>query len=297
MINIKYQFNNKIPNLNMTSTSVVIPTFGRIKLALNLARSIRSFHHDIEIIIVDQENQNPPDGKTLSDTGVRYYNLDKANTSVAKNTGWRQARGEVVIFFDDDIEIAQNTIKTHLDCYSDKDVVGVAGRVIVDHESVPSDTDVLTGKTNFLGTKFVYRFWSTQRQTVDFPYGCNMSFRKAILEKVGGFDPGFPKIFEEVDLGVRVSKIGKIVFEPETLAFHHKAGGGGIRPEEKANKQRLIFQNYGRYLAKNIPFPFSLASLFIRSITAAKINIGLIGHLWKNYLLGLRRPRRSRRLE
>ncbi len=252
------------------SATIVIPTFHRPGLAVRLATQIRKFHGaSYEIIIVDQDNANPPPAKDLKKLKTEYINLPGANTSIAKNTGIGHASGEIVVFFDDDIEITGHTIPAHLREYDDSSVAGVSGRVIIDGEAVPKHTDVETGKTNFLGTKFLYQFWSTKRQAIDFPYGCNMSFTKAIILKCKGFDPRFPKIFEEVDLGVRVSKsYGTILFAPEALAYHHKAKSGGIRPEEHANKQRLIFQHYGKYLGKNIRFTFSLVSLIMRLKTA-----------------------------
>lgn len=262
--------------------SIVIPTYKRTNLALNLAESILKLHPDIEIIIVDQENNLPPKKNDLA--GIKYFNLKKANTSAAKNLGWQKSQGEVVIFFDDDVEITKQTIDEHLKAYQDKNVVATAGRVINDGEKIPKNTLVETGKTNLLGTKFSYFFWSTKKQNVDFPYGCNMSFRRTILEKVKGFDEKFPKIFEEVDLGYRVKKFGQIRFVPDALVYHHKAKSGGIRPEEKLNKQKLIFENYGRYLAKNVCFPLSFISLLIRTITALKINIKVVGNLWRGYL-------------
>jgi len=268
---------------HLPTAAVVIPTFKRPGLALRLARQIRRYHSKLQIVIVDQENLHPPDRETLAQLAVEYHNLKRANTSAAKNLGIKQARGEVVIFFDDDVEITKETINDHLGQYSDQKIVGVAGRVVNDGEIVPKDTSVKTGVTNCFGTQFLYRFWSTKKQTVDFVYGCNMSFRRTILNQIKGFDEAFPKIFEEVDLSRRAKKYGKIIFAAAALAYHHKAPGGGIRPEEKLNKQKLIFENYGRYLAKNVVFPLSIVSLGIRTITALKRSVPIALSLHKGY--------------
>lgn len=214
---------------------------------------------------------------------IDYHHLPIANSSIAKNTGIKHAKGEIIIFFDDDVEVTKDTISNHLKQYADQNIVGIAGRVINDNEIVPKNTDAETGKTNWLGTKFSYQFWSTKKQTVDFVYGCNMSFRKSALDQIDGFDENFPKIFEEVDLSKRIRKYGSINFEPETLVYHHKAPSGGIRPEEKNNKNKLIFENYGRYLAKNVLFPFSLITLFLRTVSALKISTSTVGTLHQGY--------------
>lgn len=269
--------------LKLPSATIVIPTYQRTHLALKLAKQIRLYHPDLQIIIVDQENSVTKDEKEIDKYHVEYHQLAKANTSVAKNLGIVKAKGEIIIFFDDDVEITKDTINNHLKQYADNKIIGVAGRVINDSETIPKNTGVETGKTNWLGTKFNYQFWSTKKQTVDFVYGCNMSFRKFALDQIGGFDEHFPKIFEEVDLSHRIKKHGDIIFEPNVLAYHHKAPTGGIRPEEKNNKNKLIFENYGRYLAKNVLFPFSLITLFLRTISAIKISVSTAGDLHRSY--------------
>ena len=242
--------------------SIIIPTFDRPGLAEKLKLQIEKFHgKEYEIIIIK------PTG----------------NTSITKNQGIQKSRGEVVIFFDDDVELTKQTIPAHLAAYQNPETVGVAGRVINDGEKIPNATKVETGRTNLLGTKFDYKFWSTKKQEVDFVYGCNMSFRKNALLEVKGFDESFPKIFEEIDITKRIKKLGKIHFEPQALVYHHKASSGGIRAEEKKEKQKLIFENYGRYLAKNIFFPLSIISLFLRLRTAlgisSKIARDFVDHL------------------
>jgi len=271
----------------LPSATIVIPTYQRTHLALKLAKQIRLYHPNLQIVIVDQENQATKDEKEINKYHIEYHQLDKANTSVAKNLGIVKAKGEIVIFFDDDVEITKDTINNHLKQYTDNKIVGVAGRVINDSDKIPTNTDVETGKTNWLGTRFIYQFWSLKKQIVDFVYGCNMSFRKSTLDQIGGFDENFPKVFEEVDLSARLKKHGDIIFEPDALVYHHKAPSGGIRPEEKNNKNKLIFENYGHYLAKNVLFPFSLITLFLRTVTAIKISISTVGALYKGYFKNL----------
>lgn len=254
--------------MKVLSASIIIATYNRPGLAVNLVKQIRKYHPEIEIIIVDQENSSGINSPDIEKCRIKYFNLEKANSSVAKNRGVMEATGDIVIFFDDDVEITKTTIKEHLNAYKDKNVVGVAGRVINDGEKIPENTAVETGKTNFFGLRFLQQFWSTKKQYVNFPYGCNMSYRRDAIIKAGMFDIKLSKIFEEIDLGIRISrKLGKIIFSPETLVYHHKASSGGIRQDEKANKERLVFKNYGYYLAKNVIFPFSLISLLARTRT------------------------------
>lgn len=263
--------------------SVVIPTYNRPQLAFIAAQTIRKFHKDIEITIIDQQSSSAIDLKETNKIGVHYINLSHINTSLAKNAGIKKSTGKIIFFFDDDVEITADTIPSHLKAYSDDAVVGTSGRVFNDGEEIPSNTDVETGMTNILGTKFSLQFWSSKEQYIDFPYGCNMSFKKEILEKVHGFDPNFPKIFEEIDLGIRISRnYGKIKFVPKALVYHHKASSGGTRTDPQ-NKQRMVYYHYGMYLSKNVPFPLSFISLALRTKTVLSEAPYAIGELWKGF--------------
>lgn len=234
--------------------SVVIPTYNRPGLAENLKKQILKFAPEVEIIIVDQSNSNTP------------------NTSQAKNQGISKARGEILIFLDDDVEITPSTIKAHLHEYKDPNVLAVAGRVINDGETVPENTDVETGKMNSLGTSFIKNFWGERKQTVVHPYGCNWSVRRSVLDKVGVFDVLFPpplSSFEEIDLGLRISQIGTMIFSPEALVFHHRAQSGGTRVD-KVTRNKLYYQSYGRLIKKHIKFPLILVSIAIIKIRIIK---------------------------
>lgn len=227
--------------------SVVIATYNRPKLALNLAKEILK-QQKVEIIIVEQisdliKSKNPQ---------IKVINSKIANLPHARNLGLNKSRGEVILFLDDDVEITDKLIKAHLDSYQNKSVVGVAGRVINDGEIIPTNTNVITGQTNSILTKFWLNFWGTKTQNVQFPYGCNMSFRKSALLEVNGFDDIFSpplSAFEEIDLSLRIGKYGKIVFAPQALVYHHQAKSGGTRTIK--HKEEYYF-GYGRLIHKHL---------------------------------------------
>jgi len=227
-------------------TSVVIATYGRLELAKKLVGQIHTFNPDIETIVIDQTKGSP-------------------NLCLARNQGIKKASGEIIIFFDDDVEITKKTIPSHIAEYHDSQTVGVAGRVINDGENIPQNSKVKTGQMNNFGTFFVKNFWGTKKQTVNFPYGCNMSFRKVVLEKIGGFDVKLPpplSSFEEIDTGLRASKLGKIIFSPSALVYHHRAPSGGTRMDDRRRKN-LYYQSYGRLIKKHIRFPEKFLSVLI----------------------------------
>lgn len=249
----------KVDNQDM-KVSVVIPTYNRPGLAAGLKKQINSISK-AEVIVVDQTGSRTP------------------NTSAAKNKGISSATGDIVIFFDDDVEVSQATIQAHIAEYNDPNVVGVAGRVINDGENIPNKTDVTSGQANKYLTNFVNNFWGTKRQIVVHPYGCNMSFRRSVLINLRGFDEQYPPplcSFEEVDLGLRASKLGKIIFSPSAIVYHHKAKSGGTRTNP-VTKNKLYYRSYGRLVKKHVilsDMPYSIFRLILRIIKEAPYALG-----------------------
>ena len=66
----------------------------------------------------------------------------------------------------------------------------------------------------------------------DFLSGANMSFRKSLFRKVGGFSPiyrGNAYRFE-TDLSLRIKGLGfHLIYDPNAIVFHRRAKSGGCR--------------------------------------------------------------------
>lgn len=228
----------------MEKISVIIPSYDRPHLAEKLKASILALHPEAEVIIVE---------------GLQ-------NISQARNIGWRQSKGELLFFFDNDVEIIPTTIPAHLTAYSQKDVHAIAGRAINDGEIIPHDTAVETGNTDVLLRSFSSAFWSTKKQSVRFPYGCHFSCRRAAIEAIGGFDESFPNFFDEIDFGLRLTANGQqMLFCPNALVYHHKAPGGGITREKSEVVQQYLYRAYGRMIAKHVPLILQPLSFVLKA--------------------------------
>ena len=91
------------------STSVVIPTVGRPRYVVDLVRSL--LDGDVapdEVIVVDNRPANPATAEALDsafadEPRVRYLAEPVAGASLARNTGLRAARSDLVAFLDDDV--------------------------------------------------------------------------------------------------------------------------------------------------------------------------------------------------
>ena len=240
--------------------TIVIGTLNRPKIVLRLLNEIVKYANfeRVEVLVVDQSsksNYQILQTKFPKNKNVLLFHFDKPNTCKYLNFGWKNARAPIVLYLDDDVSITKDTIGGHIDGYKEATTMGIAGRVINTSEEQTDNSTV--GKILWYGAQFIKNFSSEKKVCVDFPYGCNMSFRKVVLERIGGFDENLlPPIYayNEIDIGYRINKKWKnsIIFEPQALVYHLQSKQGGTRNNfaEKEIFNSTQF-NYGYFLGKN----------------------------------------------
>lgn len=255
--------------------TIVVGTLNRPHVAQQLVSQIDKITHTIplELLVLDQSNRE--NYTILEDVfpkkahfKLKYF--EEANTCKYLNYGWAHAAAPIVLYLDDDVSISIDTILAHLSAYKEQSILGVAGRVINDNEIISTSNDV--GKIHWYGAAISKNFSYEKQLYVDFPYGCNMSFRKKVLEEMGGFDENLaPPIYayNEIDLGYRISKKynNSIIFLPKALVHHHRFESGGTRNNfsEKELYESTQF-NYGYFLGKNFSWLKNFISIGRRLI-------------------------------
>lgn len=217
--------------------SIIIPTYKRKEYLFGLLKSLNDeINLDTEIIIVEQELNN---GKEiilfakLNHLPVKYIFSPTMGTVHALNLGIARAKGDIIVFFDDDCIVHKDCIVQHLKNYADSRVACVVGRIYTQGQNVEFAYKNV-GTIGFWG-KFNAGYSSSIRQDIDAAIGCNMSIRKLALDRVGGMDERFtgPALRYESDLSLRLKQGGlRVVFDPTAIVTHFRAGTGGTRKTE-----------------------------------------------------------------
>ncbi len=210
-----------------TTTEVPLVTIAII--TRNMARSLkdcldrlsRQTVQDFEVVLVDDRSR---DGtreviEKHGDPRVRYFRNDqKLGYGGTRNLTLEKARGHYIFFTDADCVPERDWLEKGLAAYARTNCLGVVGKTLPLGESTRrSDRKVV----NFDG-----RFMT-----------CNMSFKRAIFEKLGGFDPAFVEGQEDVEFGLRAKQHGTIVFEEAMIIYH----------EIKPYTLRRLFTDARRY--------------------------------------------------
>ena len=90
--------------------SVVLPTYRREELLCAALEDVLAFKYpDLEIIVVDQTPEHAPGTRAFLDAvadRVRLIRQPRPHVVTALNAGVAAARGEIVLFLDDDVRIA-----------------------------------------------------------------------------------------------------------------------------------------------------------------------------------------------
>ncbi len=211
------------------SISVVVCTHnGEHNLDECLARLSALTYPDYEVIVVN-------DGSSTACSAIaRAYDATLIETEHrglghARNKGIEAAWGEIVAFLDDD-------------AYPDHDwlhyvaaVLRANGHAGMGGPNIPPEDDCFIAKCVAAAPGGPIHVLISDREAEHVP-GCNMAFRRDVLEEVGCFDERFKAAGDDVDLCWRLQKTGR------TLGF---SAGAVVMHRRRDSIRRYLRQQYG----------------------------------------------------
>lgn len=217
--------------------SAVIASLNRVPYLMNTLRDCQKQKNmKKEIIVVDQtprKSWNPNDLAWVK-RNCRYYFRAKKGVSAARNFGIRKARGEIVLFLDDDVRFGPGLFQGHYLSHQKPKVGGVFGLILEKNE---------TNKTKAVKNwekRLEARRTSDKnfREILWAPSG-NTSYKKKALNSSGSFDEKLRVYCEDADLAVRIRFGGYLLlFNPKASLLHLGAKQGGLE-HRNTNKNPL----------------------------------------------------------
>ncbi|MFH0908266.1 MAG: polysaccharide pyruvyl transferase family protein [bacterium] len=233
--------------------TVIVPTSNR---ADSLARTLHSLSEQdypadrFDVLVVDDGSTDNTreivDGRRslFREGQLRYEYLPKGNITRAKNRGVDLARGDVLVFTDDDCTFEPDWLKNLVAPLDDPAIGAVGGPDRGPENAPPLAVAVDYGFTGLLGSGGVRSGGSGVKAATYFPRGCNMAVRRRLVQESGGFDTRFFN-GEEIDLDYRIIRQGaKTVFQPSCPVWHHR----------RATFRGLVRQVFGRGVSRRMLF-------------------------------------------
>lgn len=275
-------------NVKHPFVSVVVPTYKREEpLCQVLTALFEQDYPSFEIIVVDQTAAHTSQTERFlkaHQSCMRYLKLAKPSLPNARNVAVHAARGDIVIFTDDDAIPITHFISAHVGAYDSEGVAGVGGQVIQPDRRTVATTNV--GRLDQY-TRPIWNFNSTLPTDVMYANGSNMSFRREILFKAGLFETAFAgtAFYEETDLCLRILHTGyRIKFDPRASQHHLKIEEGGC------GNNRLSPRWYYWYLHNSFLLTFRHPCMFnFREVLGAHART-IVQDLRDPALLGLLLP-------
>ena len=218
-------------NPGLPHVSVVVVTVGRLDCLIDTLNDLTFQDYPCyDITVVDQNPttfREVADLAEQSDGKIRILRLDQPNMCAARNLGIDKTDGKIVLFADDDIRCGPHLVREHAAAFLAAEIGGVGGWIEAERPD---------------------KLWKPTETSVRRPIGCNMSFRREVLEQVGGFDTHIagPAAFgDEVDIAYRIRNAGyRIAVAPKAILTHLAVPSGGCRAED--GRPREYWRSYVR---------------------------------------------------
>jgi O-antigen biosynthesis protein len=216
--------------------SVIIPTRNRVELLQRCVDSVvaSTRSHPPEIIIYDNGSDDPATLRLLAEyaarPGMRVLRDERPfNFSLINNEAAAIARGDVVVFLNNDTEVLSPDWIERLAEIATDPGVGCAGPLLLRPDGRVQHAGLVTGPGGVAGHLYAGR-WPSEADTaapliqrdVSALTGACLAIEKSKFLKAGGFDSeGLPVAFNDVDLCLRLEQSGlRNIFVPDVRLVH-----------------------------------------------------------------------------
>jgi GT2 family glycosyltransferase len=209
-------------------TSIIIPTFNKVRYLKRCIDSIRKYTAEpYEIIVVDNGSTDGTAQYIRNETEIRYKRFDSnRGFAAAVNYGMMMAKGSSILLLNNDTVVTPRWLTNMLICLYSEPSVGAVGPVT----------------NNISGRQRIYPRYRTLLQMQSFAERFNCSnpvlwepvnrltgfcllFRRDVFERVGYFDEGY-RIgnYEDDDFGLRIRICGlKLIIARDSFIHHYRS--------------------------------------------------------------------------
>ena len=246
--------------------SILIPTKDRVKLLSQCIASIERLtsYAEYEIIILDN-------GSVLGDTRNYLDHLARKwrvlpcpgpfNFSAINNYGASEAKGDHLLFLNDDTEVIGKEWLTAMVEQLSRPGVGVVGAKLLYLNGRIQHAGVVLGVRGMAAHAFRHtenKDWGYHglahltRNCSAVTAAC-MLVSRGIFEKVHGFDERLAVEFNDVDLCLRIRQQGyRIVYTPDAVLYHYE--NATRRSTRSPEDEALFEQKWGEVIKKGDPY-------------------------------------------
>jgi GT2 family glycosyltransferase/glycosyltransferase involved in cell wall biosynthesis len=248
--------------------SIIVPFKDKPELLRTLTASLgKTAYSNYELLLVSNNSTKPETFallESLTDPRIRKLTWDHPfNYPAINNFAAREARGELLLFLNNDIEIIHPDWLEELIGQAQRPEVGQVGAKLLFPDGTVQHAGVMVGMTGFAG----HPFWRMPDEGKWTPFGlpdwtrdllavtsaCVM-LRREFFEELRGFDERFIVCGSDVDLGLRtVAKGLRVLYTPHAKLYHHESASRRLDSLPEGDFWES-FASYRPYLRDGDPF-------------------------------------------
>jgi len=245
--------------------SVIIPTWNGLRyLRPCLEALARQSYEDFEVWVVDNASQDGTAEIVREEFPWVHMLALEENLGYAGgcNAGLANARGEIIVFFNNDIEADPGWLAALVRGLDRHPEAGsAASRIMLwDRRDTLHSAGDLYRRDGTADSRGVWQRYGPPYDREAYVFGgCGgaLAYRAAVLRQIGPFERRFFMYCEDVDLNWRAQRAGwKCIYVPDAVVYHHlSATGGGSLASYYVGRNTLwvIARNYpGSLLWRNL---------------------------------------------
>jgi GT2 family glycosyltransferase/SAM-dependent methyltransferase len=222
----------RLPTAEAPRVSIVIVLHNQAELTFKcLASLVEAIDAPCEVLLIDNASTDATAALLARVRGARVLpQNENLHFLRAANLGATHARGEHLLFLNNDAQLKPGSIRAALALLDGRERVGaVGGKVVLMNGRLQEAGSIVWADGSCSGygrgedpDDAVFQF----RREVDYCSGAFLMVRRALFEALGGFDPAYaPAYYEETDFCMRLHQAGHaVVYEPQVEILHYEFG-------------------------------------------------------------------------
>ncbi len=280
-----------LPYSSAPVVSVIVPSYGKVWMTRRCLAAIAACRPEAatEVIVVDDASGDPRLRRLRRLPGLRLLMTPRNLGFIgACNHAAGFARGEFLLFLNNDTMVRPGWLDTLLDLLRTRPDAGAAGSKLLFPDGRLQEAGGVIWRDAW-GANYgrgdhpdrpVYNYV----REVDYCSGASLMVRRALFETLGGFDARYaPAYYEDADLAFQLRALGhKTLYQPRSVVVHVEGASHGTDLRQGVKAHQVL--NRDRFLMRWAPVlatrhvPRDTREMRARDHAAGRMVVLLIEH-------------------
>lgn len=249
-----------LPPVAAPRVSIVVPAFNHVRETLECLASLAAHtpSGDCEVVVVDDASSDETPALLPLVANLRYLRSEVNGGFIASsNLGAREARGEYLVFLNNDAQVTGGWLEPLLETFSTFERVGAVGPKILYPNGRLQDAGSMLNRD--LSVTMVGLNDDPDRARYNYPRevhyctGACLVVERRTFEELGGFSTDLrPAYYEDCDLQLRMKERGlRSIYQPASTVVHHLSVTtasqdlAGLKSQQIVRNSQLMRERWG----------------------------------------------------